>query len=198
TVEHYDHLGVAGPDFLASQCVQLSERERELLAERQVKITHMPLANCEVGGGIAPIPELIEAGATVGLGSDGYINDFFAVMRGAFLIHKARLQDPGAMPASLVLRMATEDGARALGLERVGRLDPGWAADLQLVDIALPTPITSHNLVEQLVLWRDHPHVTDVMVAGKWRVRKGEVLNTDLGLLRARTNEQAARLWSSQ
>ena len=52
----------------------------------------MPLANCEVGGGIAPIPELIDAGVTVGLGSDGYINDFYEVM-GAFLIHKARLQD---------------------------------------------------------------------------------------------------------
>jgi 5-methylthioadenosine/S-adenosylhomocysteine deaminase len=198
TVEHYDHLGIAGPGFLASQCVQLSDREQELLVERDVKMTHMPLANCEVGGGIAPIPELIEAGATVGLGSDGYINDFFAVMRGAFLIHKARLQDPATMPASLVLRMATEDGARALGLERVGRLDPGWAADLQLVDMALPTPLMAHNLIEQLLLWRDHHNVTDVMVAGRWRVRNGEVLNTDLGLLRARTNEQAARLWSHQ
>ncbi|MBT5141019.1 MAG: amidohydrolase family protein, partial [Acidimicrobiaceae bacterium] len=128
TVEHYDKLGVAGPSFLASQCVQLSDRERELLVERDVKITHMPLANCEVGGGIAPIPELIDAGATVGLGSDGYINDFFAVMRGAFLIHKARLQDPGTMPADRVLHMATRGGAAALGLERVGALEPGWAA----------------------------------------------------------------------
>ncbi len=196
TVEHYDQLGVAGPDFLASQCVQLSERERELLAMRDVKITHMPLANCEVGGGIAPIPELIDAGATVGLGSDGYINDFFSVMRGAFLIHKARLQDPGAMPADRVLHMATRGGAEALGLERVGALHPGWSADLQLVDSTFPTPLTSHNLFEQLLLWRDHHHVSDVMVAGTWRVRSGEVLDTDMARLRARTNEQARRLWS--
>jgi cytosine/adenosine deaminase-related metal-dependent hydrolase len=196
TVEHYDKLGVAGPSFLASQCVQLSERERKLLVERDVKITHMPLANCEVGGGIAPIPELIDAGATVGLGSDGYINDFFAVMRGAFLIHKARLQDPGTMPADRVLHMATRGGAAALGLERVGALEPGWAADLQLVDASLPTPLTTHNLLEQLILWRDHHHVTDVMVAGTWRVRGGEVLNTDMARLRSRTSEQAKRLWS--
>ena len=196
TVEHYDKLGVAGPSFLASQCVQLSERERKLLVERDVKITHMPLANCEVGGGIAPIPELIDAGATVGLGSDGYINDFFAVMRGAFLIHKARLQDPGTMPADRVLHMATRGGAAALGLERVGALEPGWAADLQLVDASLPTPLTTHNLVEQLILWRDHHDVTDVMVAGTWRVRGGEVLNTDMARLRSRTSEQAKRLWS--
>jgi 5-methylthioadenosine/S-adenosylhomocysteine deaminase len=198
TVEHYDELGIAGPDFLASQCVQLSERERELLAERDVKITHMPLANCEVGGGIAPIPELLDAGAIVGLGSDGYINDFFAVMRGAFLIHKARLQDPGAMPADRVLHMATRGGAQALGLDNVGCLEPGWAADVQLVDTALPTPLTQHNLIEQLVLWRDRHHVRDVMVAGDWRVRNGEVLDTDLGQLRARTREQANRLWGRQ
>ena len=195
TIEHYDQLGVAGPDFLASQCVHLSDREIALVVERDVRVTHMPLANCEVGGGIAPIPELLRAGVVVGLGSDGYINDLFAVMRGAFLIHKARLQDPGVMLAGEVLEMATEGGARVLGLDRVGRLEPGWAADLQLVDATFPTPLTEHNLIEQLVLWRDQHHVDDVMVAGRWRVRGGEVLDTDLDQLRARTREQAIRLW---
>jgi cytosine/adenosine deaminase-related metal-dependent hydrolase len=197
TMEVYDRLGVAGPRFLASQCVQLSDRERQLLAERDVRVTHMPLANCEVGGGIAPIPELADAGVTVGLGSDGYVNDLYEVMRGAFLLHKARLQDPGTMPAHRVLAMATEDGARALGLERVGRLEPGWSADLQVVDAAFPTPLTAHNLAEQVVLWRNHGHVRDVMVAGRWRVRHHEVLDTDLDQLRARTREQAHRLWAA-
>ncbi|MDH3295463.1 MAG: amidohydrolase family protein, partial [Acidimicrobiia bacterium] len=134
TALHYDHLGVAGPEFLASQCVQIDQAELAVIAERGIRVTHMPLANCEVGGGIAPVPELLEAGATVGLGSDGYINDFFAVMRGAFLIHKARRQDPGVMPAATVLQMATEGGASALGLDDVGRLEVGYLADLQLID----------------------------------------------------------------
>jgi len=198
TIEHYDTLGVAGREFIASQCVQISERDRALLAERGVKVTHMPLANCEVGGGIAPIPELLDAGVTVGLGSDGYLNDFFAVMRGAFLIHKARLQDPGVLPAGQVLHMATEGGARALGLERIGRLERGWAADLQLVDLDLPTPITPHNLAEQLVLWRDGRHVSDVMVDGVWRVRHGQVLDADLDDMRMRMREQATRLWGTE
>ena len=197
TVELYDDLGVAGPDFVASQCVQLSDRERELIAERDVKVTHMPLANCEVGGGIAPIPELHAAGVTIGLGSDGYVNDFYEVMRGAFLVHKARLLDPGVMPAGVVLGMATEGGAAALGLDRVGRLQPGWSADLQVVDAAFPTPVTEHNLFDQVVLWRNHTHVRDVMVAGAWRVLGNEVLDADLDQLRARTREQALRLWSA-
>jgi len=196
TLEHYDRIGAAGPNFLASQCVQLSERERAIIADRDVRVSHMPLANCEVGGGIAPIPELLDAGVTVGLGSDGYVNDFFEVMRGAFLLHKARLLDPGAMPAATVLAMATEGGANALGLDDVGRLDVGYEADLQLVDAAFPTPVTDHNLYEQLVLWRNHTHVSDVMVGGAWRVRAGEVIDTDLDAMRAAAHQQARRLWA--
>lgn len=195
TVEFYDSLGVATPQLVASQCVQISDAERMLLADRGVRVTHMPLANCEVGGGIAPIPELIDAGVTVGLGSDGYVNDFYEVMRGAFLVHKARLQDPGAMPAARVLHSATQAGAESIGIANVGRLDPGWAADLQVINAEFPTPINNHNLVEQVVLWRNHGHVRDVMVNGNWRVRDHEVLGVDLAELQARTREQAARLW---
>ncbi len=196
TLEYYEQLGLAGPQFLASQCVQLSEREQAIIAETGIRVTHMPLANCEVGGGIAPMPELIAGGVTVGLGSDGYVNDMFEVMRGAFLLHKARLLDPGAMPAATVLGLATEGGAQALGLDGVGRLEAGWSADIQLVDATLPTPLTEHNLLDQLVLWRSGHHVRDVMVAGTWRVRGGEVLGADLDAMRARVHEQAERLWA--
>ncbi len=196
TFEYYDDLGVAGDRLLASQCVQLSDRERKIVVERGVRCVHMPLSNAEVGGGIAPVPEQLAAGATMGLGSDGYITDAFAVMRGAFLIHKARLQDPTTMPAELVFQLATEGSARALGLERVGRLEPGWAADLQLISADLPTPLAEHNLFDQLVLWRSPSDVTDVMVAGEWRVRDGEVIGVDRSRLRAQVNERAERLWA--
>ena len=109
----------------------------------------MPLANCEVGGGIAPIPELLDAGVTVGLGSDGYINDFYEVMRGAFLIHKARLQDPAVMPASTVLNMATVGGAKALDL-RCRETRAYYSADLQLIDGRFPTPVTMRTSLNKL------------------------------------------------
>lgn len=196
TLEFYADIGVAGPRLLASQCVQLSDAELDVIAGTGVRCTHMPLSNCEVGGGIAPVPELLDRGVTVGLGSDGYVNDMYEVMRGAFLLHKAARQDPGVMPAATVLAMATDRGAAALGLDRVGRLEPGWAADLQLVDADLPTPLAPHNLVDQLVLWRSQAHVRDVMVAGEWRVRAGEVLGVDVEAVRARVHEQAGRLWA--
>jgi cytosine/adenosine deaminase-related metal-dependent hydrolase len=149
-----------------------------------------------VGGGIAPAPELAAAGAPLGLGSDGYINDFFEVMRGAFLIHKAHRQNPQVMPAHEVFYLATEGGARALGLEKVGRLLPGWAADLQIIDARFPTPAAAHNLYDQLVLWRNHTHVRDVMAAGRWRVRDGVVLEADLAAMRARVHHAAERMWA--
>ena len=176
TFEWYESKGFLSDRFLASQCVQISERERELIAARGVRVSHMPMANGEVGGGIAPIPELLAAGVTVGLGSDGYINDQYEEMRSAFLLHKARLLDPAAMPARDVLRMATQGGADALGLSHVGRLEPGWTADLQVVSLDMPTPVSAHNLADQLVLWRRGSDVRDVMVGGRWRTLDGVVI----------------------
>jgi cytosine/adenosine deaminase-related metal-dependent hydrolase len=195
TLHYYDRLGVAGPGVLASQCVQIDQSEIALMAERGIRMAHMPLSNCEVGGGIAPAPELVAAGVTVGLGSDGYIDDFFEVMRGAFLIHKANQCNPQVMPANLVWYLATEGGARALGLENVGRIEPGWQADLQLIDATFPTPLAEHNLYDQLVLYRNHTHVQAVLAAGKALVRDGAVIGADMAELEARTQAAAARLW---
>ncbi len=193
---YYDSLGVAGPEMLASQCVQVDAAEIALMAERGVRASHMPLSNCEVGGGIAPVPDMLERGITVGLGSDGYVDDFFEIMRGAFLIHKANRLDPRVMPAQVVWQMATEGGARALKLDKVGRLAAGWQADLQLISLdTLPTPPAVHNLYEQLLLYRNHTHVRATLVAGQTRVQAGQVLGVDMAALIAHTREAATELW---
>ncbi|MBI4790742.1 MAG: amidohydrolase family protein [Chloroflexi bacterium] len=193
---YYDSLGVAGPDMLASQCVQVDSAEIALMAERRVRMSHMPLSNCEVGGGIAPVPELIAAGVQVGLGSDGYIDDFFEVMRGAFLIHKASHRDSRVMPANLVWYLATEGGARVIGLDSVGRVEPGWQADLQLIDATLPTPLTEHNLYDQLLLYRNQSHVRAAIVAGRTLMRDGQVIGLDVEMLHRRAHAAAARVWA--
>ncbi len=203
---YYDSLGVLGPGkvpeaqrsgMLASQCVQLSPDEIELMAARGVSATHMPLSNCEVGGGIAPVPQLLQAGITVGLGSDGYIHDFFEVMRGAFLIHKAAHLNPQVMPAHEVWYMATEGGAKAISLEGVGRLEPGWQADFQLIVPDLPTPLEEHNLYDQLLLYCHASDVKATVVAGKTLMRDGQVLNVDWTELKANARAAAKRLWAA-
>ena len=197
TINYYQKMGVASNRLIASQCVQIDQAEIDILAANQVRMTHMPLSNCEVGGGIAPVPQLVEAGVRVGLGSDGYIDDFFEVMRGAFLIHKAAHQDPRVMPADLVWYLATEGGARALGFENVGRIEKGWQADLQLIKPKLPTPIQEHNIYEQLLLFCNARSVQSVWVAGQLKVNQGEVLGADWDALKTQTQEAALKLWSS-
>ena len=195
-IQDYAGLGVLSSRSMLSQCVQVDQAEIDLLANSQVRVTHMPLSNCEVGGGIAPVPALVSAGVTVGLGSDGYITDFFEVMRGAFLIHKANQQNPQVMPANLVWHLATEGGARAMGLEKVGRIALGWQADLQLFKANLPTPLKAHNLYDQTLLYCHQSDVTGVLVAGKTLLREGVIPGVDDGALRQRTRAAAEQLWS--
>ncbi|HSJ52759.1 MAG TPA: amidohydrolase family protein [Anaerolineae bacterium] len=196
-VAYYQHLGVLGPHVLASQCVQVDAAEIAILSREGVYVSHQPLSNCEVGGGFAPVPEMLAAGIPVALGSDGYINSMFEVMRAAALIPKARLQDPGTMPAAAAWTMATRNGARALGFEDLGTLAPGSLADLLLIAADLPTPLAVHNLADQALLWRNSGDLRGVMCAGRWLVRDGEVLGADPVAVRAQVAEAAARLWKA-
>lgn len=196
-VVYYDQLGVLGPRVLASQCVQVGAEEIAILARRGVHVSHQPLSNCEVGGGFAPVPEMLAAGINVGLGTDGYVNSFFEVMRAAALMPKARLLDPGAMPADTVWTMATQNGAQALGFDHLGTLAPGSQADLLLIADDLPTPLNPHNLAEQLLLWRNPQHLRAVMCAGRWLLRHGQVVGVDEERVRARVVEAALQLWDT-
>lgn len=84
-----------------------------------------------------------------------------------------------------------------VGLDRVRRSEPGGSADLQLVRADPPSPLAGHNVRDQVVLWRIGRDVTDVMMAGEWRVRSGEVLGFDRERARARVAEQAERMWAA-
>lgn len=194
-VEVYDELGCLDEGIVASQLVQVDEEEIRILAERGVKGVSMPLSNCEVGGGVAPVGKMLEAGMTVGLGTDGYVNNFFEVMRGAFLIHKAYLQDPQAMPAKTVYEMATSMGADAIGVD-AGRLEAGRLADLITVKLDTPTPVNDKNIYDQLVLFRNPEHVTGVMVNGAWVKRNGRILTLDKEAVRKELSEKTEAFWN--
>jgi cytosine/adenosine deaminase-related metal-dependent hydrolase len=195
TVAYYDRLGVLGDHVLASQCVQIDAGEIDILARRGVQVSHQPLSNCEVGGGLAPVPEMLAAGVNVALGTDGYINNFFEVMRAAALIPKARLLDPATMPAHTAWTMATQNGARALRFDDLGTLVPGSQADLLLIAADLPSPLAAHNLADQLLLWRNPSDLKGVMCAGKWLMRDGVIVGIDGAAIRERVVEAATRLW---
>jgi 5-methylthioadenosine/S-adenosylhomocysteine deaminase len=166
------------------------------MRKHNIKLSHMPLSNCEVGGGIAPVPEFLQAGLTVGLGTDGYVTDMFQVMRAAFLIHKARLEDASVMPAPLVFEMATIQGAKALGLEKlVGSIEMGKQADIVLLEPSFPNPVTAQNVYSQLVAYGDGKDVDTVIVAGKVLVKDGEIRTVNEPKAKKQCREAALELW---
>ncbi len=137
---------------------------------------------------------MLKKGINVALGTDGYINNFFEVMRGAFLIHKANEQNPGIMAAETVFNMATINGGRALNLES-GALAAGAAADLITINTDLPTPVNKNNIFDQLILYRNPEHVEEVFVAGKMVKERGRLPGVDLHGIREEVRQEASRLW---
>ena len=119
----YEKIEFLEPSLLASQCVQTSREEIRILAKHDVKVAHMPLSNCEVGGGIAPVKDLLDSGLTVALGTDGFVTDMFEVMRAAFLIHKGHLEDASVLTAEQVFNMATVASAPGIGDSRAVRFN---------------------------------------------------------------------------
>jgi 5-methylthioadenosine/S-adenosylhomocysteine deaminase len=194
-VEIYEELGYLAPNVVASQGVKLSDSELDTIAKRGARLVHMPLSNCEVGGGIAPVPGMLERGIKVGLGSDGFINNFFEVMRGAWCVHKANHEDPQIMPAKDVYNMATALGAEAIGVNNTGKLKEGYLADIITIKIDTPTPINEHNVYDQLVLYRNPGDVVDVMVNGKFVMEDGKLLTLDEEAIRAELREATLKFW---
>jgi cytosine/adenosine deaminase-related metal-dependent hydrolase len=194
--EVYDRIGYLAPNLLASQCVHTRPEEIALFQRRGVKLAHMPLSNCEVGGGIAPIKQFLDAGLTVGLGTDGYVTDMFEVMRSAFLIHKGHLQDASVMPAQTVLEMATINGAQALGLaDEIGSLEVGKQADFLVLDPKLPTPVTTENVGPQLVTFGRGSFVQHVFVDGTQIVKDGKLVTANEEEAKLGCRKAAQSLW---
>ena len=138
-VVYLDHIGLARPNLILAHSIWLDDEEKRIIRERGVKVTHCPGSNLKLASGIADVPELMALGVPVGLGADGApCNnnlDMFQEMRLSAFIHKVK-HGPTAMDARSVLRLATMGGAAVLGMEgKIGSIEPGKLADLQLLDL---------------------------------------------------------------
>jgi cytosine/adenosine deaminase-related metal-dependent hydrolase len=199
-IEYLAEVGLTGADVGLAHCVWLGEREAEILASSGTHLLHCPSSNLKLASGIAPVPELLEAGVAVSLGADGApCNnnlDAFLEMRLAALIHKPRA-GPRAMRAAQVVRMATLGGARALGIEdQVGSLEVGKRADLIVVDTrgAHVTPVEDpHSAIVYACRASDVRHV---VVDGRVVVRDGKLLTLDPAEVIEVARERAARVFS--
>jgi 5-methylthioadenosine/S-adenosylhomocysteine deaminase len=195
-----EDLGALGPNLLAAHSVHLSAEEIGIMARRGVSVAHNPVSNMFLGDGIAPVVEMLKAGITVALGTDGAASnnsqDMFEVVKTAALLQRARTQDAQAVPAMQALRMATIHGARALGLDRlIGSLEPGKRADLIMLDLqSAPHNVAVHNVVSHLVHCAKAADVELVMVDGRILMEGRRVPGLDEADLLAKAQAAGERL----
>jgi len=189
--EYLAEIGLLGPRLLVAHAVHLTDGDLKLLAQHDVAVAYNPSSNMKLASGVARIPDLLEAGIRVGLGTDSNLSnnnlDMFEEMRLGAMLQKLSQSDAEALPCDTILRMATSQAAVCLGLgAEVGCLEVGKRADIIIVDLhqphlwpVLPEPMS--NIVEQLVYSASAGDVLTTIVDGKVLMRDRSVLTLDEG-----------------
>jgi 5-methylthioadenosine/S-adenosylhomocysteine deaminase len=196
----HDH-GVFGGRVLAAHCVWVNPADIELIAADDVAVAHCPVSNMKLGAGIAPLVDLRAAGVTVGYGTDGPASndslDLWEEVKIAPLLARVRGLDSTVVTAVQTLAMATRGGAAAVGLDDTGSLTTGNAADMIRIDLDQSTfvPVTdTDDLIAHLAWSGSARKITDVWVAGKPIVVRGEIQTVDMERALAQVRERARRL----
>ncbi|MBL0714628.1 MAG: amidohydrolase [Desulfosarcina sp.] len=183
-VQHLADLGILTSNLMACHCVALDELDMDLLQTHDVKVVHNPESNMKLASGIAPVPDLLARGICVALGTDGCASnndlDMMSEMDTAAKLHKVATLDPTAVKAEAVLRMATIDGARALGLaDRIGSLEVGKQADLIVIDTRQPHLTPLYHPASHLVYAARGGDVTTTIVGGRILMENRQLTTLD-------------------
>lgn len=177
--------------------VHLDEADRALVRAAGASVAHCPGSNLKLASGELPWQTYREAGLLLGLGTDGCSSsndlDMWTAMRLAGLLARVTAGRPDVAPATEVLRAATIDGARALGMDqRIGSIEVGKEADLVMIDIDQPHLTPVHDVAALLVFAAGRGDVTDVFVAGEQVIAERRSTRVDTGDLLARCRERGA------
>ena len=198
-VAYMDGLGVLDEKTLAVHAIWVNAADIEILANRQVGISHNPESNMKLASGIAPVHEMLAAGLAVGLGTDGNASnnnlDMFSEMGTVAKLHKVVRHDPTVIDAKCVIRMATIEGARAIGLSEVtGSLETGKFADLIVIDTRKPHLFPLYHPQSHIVYSARGADVRHLMVAGNFLVEDSRLTKLDVNEIMDNVNAIAARI----
>jgi 5-methylthioadenosine/S-adenosylhomocysteine deaminase len=198
-VGHLDRLELLGPQFTAAHAIWLDRDDMTRLGDHGASAAHNPGSNMRLGSGLAAIRAMRAQGVNVAIGTDGTScsdnQNVFEAMRLASFVSRVQGTPPEQwLTASDVLTMATEGGARALGFERLGRIAPGYRADLVFLDAGHPNYVPLNDPVNQIVYAEDATAVHSVMIGGRLVVDAGRVTTVDVAALAARAAAAVERL----
>jgi 5-methylthioadenosine/S-adenosylhomocysteine deaminase len=197
-VAYLDSLGISGAHVVLAHCIHLATEEMEILARTKTNVSHCPSSNLKLGSGLARVAEMLARKIPVSLGADGApCNnrlDMFTEMRTAALLQKLA-HGPEILPAKIALRMATIEGARALGLENeIGSLEPGKRADVIVVDLAQLHSSPQTDVVSSLVYSAEASDVATTIIDGRFVMRDRKLLSLDESSVIENANREAAAL----
>ncbi len=197
-----EERNLLGPGMILHHAITLTDTDIALLAKRGVAVSHNPESNMKGASGLARVPDLLAAGVTVGLGTDGPASnnnlDLFEEMDTAAKVHKLVRSDPTVMPAREVFRMATRGGAKALGLDAlVGSLEAGKRADVVLIDVRQPELTPMYDVYSHLVYAIKGAHVKTVLVDGRVILRDRKMLTLDENAVMAKAREIQKKILDS-
>jgi len=196
-IQKLDEFGVWDVRSIAAHCVWTTPEDWALMAERGISAIHNPVSNLKLGSGVAPIPSMIQAGVNVALGTDGVSSnnshDLFEEIKLTAILHNGVSCNPLAIPAYTSLRMATANGAAALG-RKSGQIAAGFDADLILVDFSHPSLIPCHDVCSNLAYAARGSDVVMNMARGKVIYKDGDFLTIDMDRVKREVAEYAVPL----
>ncbi|MVA99185.1 amidohydrolase family protein [Nitratireductor sp. CAU 1489] len=183
-VEVVEKAGLLRKGLICAHCLHVSESDIEKMARAEVRVAHNARSNAKAGRGIAPVEAMRTAGLPVGIATDGPMSgntlDLFSQFAPVTMFQKLLGHSRKPMPGVEVIRMATVEGARVLGLDdRIGSLEPGKQADLIRIDMSAPRLQPVYDPYATLVFSAMPDDVRDVMVAGSWLMRDRTVLTLE-------------------
>ncbi|UAW97342.1 TRZ/ATZ family hydrolase [Halopseudomonas nanhaiensis] len=195
-LQRLDQLNLVTPRLQAVHMTQVNDDDVTMLGELGVSVIHCPESNLKLGSGFCPVQRLLDAGVNVALGTDGAASnndlDMLGEMRTAALLAKGLTGQPTAVDAHTALHMATLGGARALCLgDEIGSLEPGKSADIVAIDLSGVAQQPVYNPLSQILYSASAAQVSHVWVAGKARVKDGQLLGMDLPGILAEAREWA-------
>jgi 5-methylthioadenosine/S-adenosylhomocysteine deaminase len=197
--EHLESIGVLGPHFIADHCVHIDKSEIKRMAEHGVRAVDNPESNMKLASGISPVSQLIASGITVGLGTDGCASnnnlDLFTEMDTAAKLHKIETMDPTVLDAVTVLKMATIEGARTLGLEDItGSIEVGKKADIIIVDTNKPHLTPMYNPYSHIVYSARGNDVSHSIINGQLVMEDRKLLTFDLDEILSRAKNKSKQI----
>jgi 5-methylthioadenosine/S-adenosylhomocysteine deaminase len=201
-VQFLKEIGLLDERFFAFHCVYMDNEDIRIFADHGCKVVHNPESNMKLASGVAPVTNMLKAGVTVGLGTDGCASnnnlDMFQEMDTAAKLEKSALLDPTVMSARTVLHMATSQGAKVLGFDRqVGTLEPGKKADIVIVNLNKPHLTPLYDEYSHLVYAANGADADTVLINGRIVMQDRRLLTINEAEAMQRVNQIALRIRKS-